>query len=144
MRKLLLIIAVAVAGYLAGPQVRNHVMPFLGSFRGFTMRLDPNEQDVIEDRRGQHGGRGGTSGDLPADAGGGDIGRIGPGPRGGPGGGMDGPWGDARGEAGPGGGFPGGGRGRGGGGIRCRDSQTGRDVDMSFCDRQDREQGRRR
>lgn len=35
--------------------------------------------------------------------------------------------------------------GRRPGGIRCRDTQTGRDVSMSFCDREDRERaGRRR
>jgi hypothetical protein len=132
MRNLLLIIAVAVAGYLAGPQLSARVLPFLGSFRGLNMRLDPGLSDAIDDRRG--GGGGLTRTGMP----GGEEGGF---PDGG-----DFP-GDARGQGGPGGfpgGFPGGSGGLGGGGVRCRDSQTGRDVDMSFCDRQDRELGRRR
>jgi hypothetical protein len=130
----LLIGGVAVAAYVFGPQLRANLMPFLGSFRGFTMRLDPSEMSPVEDRRGEHRGglgRGGPWDDLSGFADGGDIGRM-PGPRGGPGGGMD-PWGDGRGEAGPGGGFPGGG---GGGGLRCRDRLTGQDVPMSFCERE--------
>jgi hypothetical protein len=34
--------------------------------------------------------------------------------------------------------------GRGGGGARCRDTRTGRDVPMRLCDLQDSERGRRR
>jgi hypothetical protein len=114
--QLLLIGAVAVAGYLLGPQIRTHVLPFLGSFRGFTMRLDPSEMSPVEDRRGEH--------------------RAGPGrggPRGGPGGGVD-PWGDARGDASDGS-FAGMGGPGGGGGLRCRDTRTGQDVPLSFCER---------
>jgi hypothetical protein len=123
----LLIGTVAVAAYMLGPQLRASLMPFLGSFRGFTMRLDPSEMSPVEDRRGEHRG---PWGDLSGDAGGGDIGWM-PGPRGGPGGGMD-PWGDAF-----DGGFPGGGMGGpgGGGGLRCRDIRTGQDVPFSFCER---------
>jgi hypothetical protein len=129
---LLAIGAVAVAGFMFGPQIRD-ALPFINNLRGFTMHLDPGEVSPnVEDRRGQRGG-------LPDDAGGPDIGRMGPGPHGGPGGGA--PWDQAGGDDVEPGGFPGGGRRRGGGGLRCRDTQTGRDVAMEFCDRQD---GRRR
>ena len=136
----LLIGAVALGGYVLGPQTRNYVLPFIGNLRSVNMHLDPDvPPGQIEDRRGEHGGfgRGGPWGDLPGDAGGGDLGRMGPGPRGGPGGGMP-PW-DEAGSDGPGGGYPGGPSGREGrrdDRLGCWDSVEHHPVDMSFCDRE--------
>jgi hypothetical protein len=118
---LLLIGAVAVAGYMFGPQLKASLGPFLTNFRGLNMRLDPGLSDAIDDRRGRGGG----------------LTRTGGG-EGGPGGFPDGRGGDDGGMD-PGGGFPGGGGGRGGG-LRCRDTRTGQDVPLSFCER---ERGRR-
>jgi hypothetical protein len=115
--------AAAVASYFVWPSIRDHRAPSWVS-----MQLDPDvKPGEVEDRRSRPS-------DMGRDLGGSDIGRMGPGPRGGPGGDV-GPWGEARGDAGPGDGG-----GRGGGGLRCRDALTGRDVPMSFCDR---ERGRR-
>jgi hypothetical protein len=108
MNTLLLIGGVAVAGYMYGPQIRNHVLPFVGSLPILNMRLDPDVTGQVEDRRGQGGGGplGGPSGGMSGDPGGMNIGRLGP-PGGGPGGGMG-----------------------------CWDNVERHPVDMSFCERE--------
>jgi hypothetical protein len=112
---LLLIGAVAVGGYMLGPQIRDYGLPFIGNLRSVNMHLDPNvEPGRIEDRRRQHGD-------------GGDLGRLGPPPQWG--GQREGvpspPWDEARGDAE---------RPDTPGGVGCWDSVEHHPVDMSFCD----------
>jgi hypothetical protein len=138
MNKLLIIGGAALAAYVFVPEIRSAIDDlrplFFSGFSTLHMRLDPNEQNQIEDRRGQHGRfpRGAPWGGQGEE---GDDGFSGGGFRGGGMGGFPGEGGMGD----PAGGFPGG--GRGGGGLRCRDTWAGRDVSMSFCQR---EQGGRR
>jgi hypothetical protein len=131
-----LLLVIVIAGYMLGPQIQHRVLPLLGSFRGLTMHLDPDEVDhSIEDRRGRGGG-------------GGDLGRLGPPQQpGGQGGGMPPPpWDQAGNDDGPPRGGPGGrgGGARGGGAVACWDSVERRRVDMSLCDGPQGDGGRRR
>jgi hypothetical protein len=128
MRIILLLLMGVVAAYMLGPHLPTHVLPFLGNFSGYAMRLDPSLSNAVDDRRGQHRASfpGGPEGE-DSDYGRGSSGF--PGGRGGTG--ME------SGEEGHDG-FPGGmggpGRGGSGGGLRCRDTRTGRDVPLSYCE----------
>jgi hypothetical protein len=105
-----------------------------GGGRQQRMSLDPNEIDTIDDRPGEHGGRGG---DLSANAGGNDV-RM---PRGGDYGAgyaNDG-WMDARGNTRGSGNPPTG----GGGERRCWDRVAQRDVDLRHCAIEERMRARR-
>lgn len=116
---LLLIGAVAVAGYLLGPQIKARVLPLLTGFTGLSMRLDPGASESSIDDRRRGGGGGLTRTGFPGGEEGGGF-PGGPDGRHRDGGGMPpwargggAPWDEARrGGEGPGGDFrPGGGRG---------------------------------